>query len=371
VTSPEPEQERPPITLAEYEERARQVLPPMAFDYYAGGAEDEWTIRENRAAFSRYALRPRVLVDVSSRDPSTTVLGQEVSLPILVAPTALHVLAHPEGEVATARAATAAGTVMILSSLASRTLEEVAEVAAGAEGASRRRWFQLYVQRDRDFTAELVKRAETAGYSAIVLTADLPVVGARDRDIRNDFQLPGDVRYANMRVQRPPEGRGSGLAAFIGFQGDASLDWDDVPWLRSLTDLPFVLKGVVRAEDARRAVESGFQAVVVSNHGGRQLDGTVASMDALPEVVEAVGDRGEVLVDGGVRRGSDVLKALAVGARAVLVGRPILWGLAVDGEAGVRRVISLLGAELDIAMAIAGCATVADITSDLVARVGR
>jgi len=365
VTSPEPERERPPITLAEYEERARQVLPRMAFDYFAGGAEDEWTIRENRAAFSRYVLRPRVLVDVSSRSNATTVLGQVVSLPVLVAPTALHGLADPEGEVATARASAAVGSVLVLSTLSSRTIEEVAEAASGG-----RRWFQLYVQRDRDLTAELVKRADAAGYSAIMLTADLPVVGARDRDIRNDFQLPGDVRYVNMRVQRPPEGRGSGLAAFIGFQGDASLDWDDVPWLRSLTDLPFVLKGVVRAEDARRAVEAGFEGLVVSNHGGRQLDGTVASMDALPEVVEAVGGAVEVMVDGGVRRGSDVLKALAVGARAVLLGRPVLWGLAVGGEDGVRRVLSLLGAELDIAMAIAGCATVADITPDLVARVG-
>ncbi len=365
MTSPEPERERPPITLAEYEERARQVLPRMAFDYFAGGAEDEWTIRENRAAFSRYVLRPRVLVDVSSRSNATTVLGQVVSLPVLVAPTALHGLADPEGEVATARASAAVGSVLVLSTLSSRTIEEVAEAASGG-----RRWFQLYVQRDRDLTAELVKRADAAGYSAIMLTADLPVVGARDRDIRNDFQLPGDVRYVNMRVQRPPEGRGSGLAAFIGFQGDASLDWDDVPWLRSLTDLPFVLKGVVRAEDARRAVEAGFEGLVVSNHGGRQLDGTVASMDALPEVVEAVGGAVEVMVDGGVRRGSDVLKALAVGARAVLLGRPVLWGLAVGGEDGVRRVLSLLGAELDIAMAIAGCATVADITPDLVARVG-
>jgi 4-hydroxymandelate oxidase len=360
-----PSEDRPPVTLAEYEDRARAVLPRMAFDYFAGGAEDEWTVAENRAAFSRYVLRPRVLVDVSSRDPATTVLGQQVSLPVLVAPTALHALADPEGEVATARAAAAAGSVMILSSLASRTIEDVAEASGGG-----RRWFQLYVVRDRDLTAELVKRAGAAGYSAIVLTADLPVVGARDRDVRNDFQLPGDVRYSNMRVQRPPERRGSGLAALVRFQGDASLDWDDVPWLRSLTDLPFVLKGVVRADDARRAVDAGFEGVVVSNHGGRQLDGTVASMDALPEVVEAVGDAAEVLVDGGVRRGSDVLKALALGARAVLLGRPILWGLAVDGEAGGRRVLELLRAELDISMAIAGCRTVADVTPDLVARAG-
>jgi 4-hydroxymandelate oxidase len=363
VQGDEEMKQRPPITVGEYEDRARAILPQMAFDYYAGGAEDEWTVRENRAAFSRYVLRPRVLVDVSSRDLTTRILGQDVSLPVLVAPTALHALANPEGEVATARGAASAGTVMIQSSLSSRTIEDV----AAARG---QRWFQLYVQRDRDLTAELVKRAEAAGCSAIVLTADLPVVGARDRDIRNDFQLPGDVRYVNMQVQRPPEGRGSGLAAFVGFQGDASVAWGDVAWLRSLTDLPFLLKGVVRADDARRAVDAGFEGIVVSNHGGRQLDGAVPSMDSLPEVVDAVGDRTEILVDGGVRRGSDVLKALALGARAVLVGRPILWGLAVGGEVGVRHVLDLLRAELDIAMAIAGCRTVADITPDLVARRG-
>jgi 4-hydroxymandelate oxidase len=351
----------PPVTIGEYEERAREVLEPSAFDYYVGGAEDERTIADNRAAFGRWVLRPRVLVDVSERDLSTTVLGRPVALPVLAAPTALHALAHPEGEVATARGIAAAGTLLVLSSLASRTMEDVA--ATGVP-----RWFQLYVQRDRAVTEELVRRADAAGYGAIVLTADLPVVGARDRDTRNAFTIPEGIGYANLHVQRPPDTGESDLAAFIAFQGDAALDWDRVVELRSLTSLPFVLKGVLRGDDASRAADAGFEGVVVSNHGGRQLDGSIASMDALPEVVEAVDGRAEVYLDGGVRRGTDVLKALALGARAVLIGRPVLWGLAASGEEGVAHVLSLLQAELDAAMGIAGCPNVGEIDADLVRR---
>ena len=351
----------PPASIWEYEERARTVLTRMAFDYYAGGAEDERTLADNRAAFSRFVLRPRVLLDVARRDLSTTVLGTTVSMPVLVSPTALHAMAHPDGEVETARGAAAAGTVLTLSSLASRTLEDVAAVGGP-------RWFQLYVQRDRDVTAELVKRADAAGYSAIVLTADLPVVGARDRDVRNSFTIPPGMGYANLAVTRPPESQASDLAAFIAFQGDPSLNWSDVEWVRSLTDLPFLLKGVLTGEDARRAVDSGFEGIVVSNHGGRQLDGAIASLDALPEVVAAAAGRAEVLVDGGVRRGTDVLKALALGARAVMVGRPVLWGLAVAGAEGVRHVLDLIRKELDVAMAIAGCRSVAETGPALVRR---
>jgi 4-hydroxymandelate oxidase len=353
--------EERPVSVWEYEERARAVLPKMAFDYFAGGAEDERTIADNRAAFSRFVLRPRVLVDVGERDTATTVLGTPVSVPVLVSPTALHALAHPDGEVETARGVAAADTLMALSSLASRTLEEVAGVGIS-------RWYQLYVQRDRELTAELVKRAELAGYSAIMLTADLPVVGTRDRDARNWFTIPEGMGYSNLPVPRPPDGAGSDLAAFVGLQGDPSLNWNDVEWLRSLTDLPFLLKGVVTAEDAARSVDAGFEGIVVSNHGGRQLDGTIASLDALPEVVAAVRGRAEVFLDGGVRRGSDVLKALALGARATMVGRPVLWGLAVGGAEGVRHVLDLIRNELDVAMAIAGCRSVSEITSSLVRR---
>jgi 4-hydroxymandelate oxidase len=346
----------------DYEERAREVLPKQAYDYYAGGAEDEWTLRENREAFQRFVLRPRVLVNVSKRDISTTVLGQGVSMPVLIAPTALHRMADPEGEVATARAAAAFGTVMALSSLASRTIEDVARAGSGP------RWFQLYVMQDRGLTEELIERASRAGYGALVLTVDLPVLGWRDRDERNQFTLPEGIDYANLAVEQPAGMSGSDLAAFVKFQHAESLTWDDLEWIRSAWEGPIVLKGLLTAEDARLAVESGVEGVVVSNHGGRQLDGAVPSVEALPEIVEAVEERAEIFLDGGVRRGSDVLKALALGARAVLVGRPILWGLAVGGENGVRHVLELLAGELDTAMAIAGCPTIPDVTPELVAR---
>jgi isopentenyl diphosphate isomerase/L-lactate dehydrogenase-like FMN-dependent dehydrogenase len=351
------------VTVEDFHERARELLPKSVYDYYAGGAGDEWTLRENRAAFERFALLPRVLVDVSAVDLSTRVLGQQVSLPVLAAPTALHRMAHPEGEVATARACREAGTVMTLSTLASSTIEEVA--SAGGP-----RWFQLYVQEDRRRTEELVDRAHRAGYSALVLTVDLPVLGIRDRDERNSFAVPEGVEFANLaaQAQDASDTEGSELFEFVAHEHERTLDWGDLAWIRSLAPLPLVLKGVVAAEDARLAVEAGVDAIVVSNHGGRQLDGTLPSVEALPEIVDAVDGRLEVYLDGGVRRGTDVLKALALGARAVLVGRPLLWGLAVDGEAGVRRILDMLRLELENAMAIAGCGSIAEITPALVRR---
>ncbi len=356
--------ERPaPVSMDEYEERAREALPKMAFDYFAGGAGEEWTLEENRAAFGRWVLRPRVLVDVSERDTSTTVLGTQVRFPVLVAPTALQRMADREGEVATSRACAAAGTIMVLSTIASATIEEVAEAAPDAP-----RWFQLYVHRDRELTEHLVERAVAAGYGALMITGDTPVLGRRDRDSRNRFATPSGVGLSNVGARFLPEvGEGeSGLFAYVKSQQDPSVNWDDIAWLRSLCDLPIVLKGIVTAEDALLAADAGIDAVVVSNHGGRQLDGTIATLDALPEVVEAVGDRCEVYLDGGVRRGPDVLKAMALGARAVLVGRPVLWGLAVGGEEGARHVLHLLETDFDVAMAIAGCRTIGDIGPALV-----
>ncbi len=358
-----PEDDRPaPVSVDEYEELARERLGRMAFDYYAGGAGEEWTLRENRAAFHRWVLRPRVLIDVSERDTSTTVLGTAVAFPVLVAPTALMRMADREGEVAAARAAAAEGSVMVLSTIASATIEEVAEAAPEAP-----RWFQLYVHRDRGLTQHLVERAVAAGYRALMVTVDAPLLGLRDRDSRNRFATPPGVGLSNVGARFLPEvGEGeSALFAYVRSQQDPGVTWDDIGWLRSLCDLPIVLKGIVTAEDAALAADAGADGIVVSNHGGRQLDGTIATLDALPEVVEASG-RCEVYLDGGVRRGSDVLKALALGARAVLVGRPVLWGLAVGGEAGARHVLHLLRQDLDIAMAIAGCRTVDEITPALV-----
>jgi 4-hydroxymandelate oxidase len=303
-----------------------------------------------------------VLVDVADRDTSTTVLGTPVAFPILVAPTAMQRMAHREGELATSRACAEAGTVMVLSTIASSTIEDVAAAAPEAP-----RWFQLYVHRDRGLTAELVERAVVAGYRALVLTVDTPVLGIRDRDSRNRFSAPPGVGLSNVGARFLPEvGPGdSGLAAYVRAQQDPAVTWKDVEWLRSLSDLPIVLKGILTAEDAALAAEAEVDGVAVSNHGGRQLDGTIAALDALPEVVDASGPC-EVYVDGGVRRGSDVLKALALGARAVMVGRPVLWGLAAEGVAGVRRVLRLLAQDLDVCMAIAGCRSVDDITPDLV-----
>ena len=353
------------INLQDMEEAARKCLPPMIFGYYASGADDEIMLRENRASYGRIALRPRVLAGVGERDLSTTVLGVSLPVPILIAPMAFQRLAHPDGELATARAASRAGWGMILSTLSTSPVEEV----RGATTAPL--WFQLYVFRDREMTRALVERAERAGCSALVLTVDTPVLGRRERDVRNHFHLPAHVSIAHTMpggMQKLPElDNDSGLAAHAHRMLDSSLTWSDVAWLRSLTRLPVLLKGIVRADDARLAVENGAAGIIVSNHGGRQLDTTVAAIRALPDIADAVAGRAAILLDGGIRRGTDVIKALALGARAVLLGRPVLWGLAIDGEMGVTRVLEMLQAELDLAMALCGCRSIGDLDGDLVA----
>ncbi|MBD1879935.1 alpha-hydroxy acid oxidase [Coleofasciculus sp. FACHB-T130] len=356
-----------PINLFEYERLANQHLSQMALDYYASGAWDEITLRDNRAAFERYKLRPRMLVDVSQRDLSTTMLGQSLQLPILIAPMAFQCLAHPDGEIATAKTAAKMGTAMVLSTLATKSIEEVASVANQTP-----QWFQLYVHRDRALTRALVERAYAAGFQALCLTVDAPLLGKRERDTRNQFVLPSGMELANLATltdleisYKPGE---SGLFAYFLEQLNPALTWKDLEWVQSLSPLPLVVKGILRGDDALRAVEHGAKAVIVSNHGGRQLDGAIATIDALSEVVAAVGDTAEVLVDGGIRRGTDVLKALALGAKAVLLGRPVLWGLAVGGEAGVGHVLELLRDELDLAIALSGCAKLQDIDSSLVLR---
>lgn len=354
-----------PVNLADYETLARERLDPGAWGYVAGGADDEITLAENLAAFRRLRLLPRVLVDVSRVETATTLLGERLSVPVLLAPTAFQTLAHPDGELATARAASAAGTISVVSTLSSYPLEEVARAGAGPK------WFQLYCYRDRQVTRRLVQRAEAAGYRAICLTVDLPKVGHRERDLRNRFVLPPGVRPRNFAEFVDLEG-GSQQAFFEYIQSlvDPSLTWEAVDWLREQTRLPILLKGILRPDDAERAVEHGASGVIVSNHGGRQLDGVPATIEALPAVAEAVGKRVPVLMDGGIRRGTDVLKAIALGARAVLIGRPYVWGLAVEGEAGVRNVLDLLRAELELALALAGCPSPAQVGKDLMARAG-
>jgi isopentenyl diphosphate isomerase/L-lactate dehydrogenase-like FMN-dependent dehydrogenase len=330
-----------PVNVWDLERIAEERLDANAFAYFAGGAGDEVTLRENLAAFERRKLRPRVLVDVSTMTTATTVLGTDIALPVVIAPVALQRMAHPDGELATARAAAAGGTIMCLSSAATASPAEV--VAAAPES---RRWFQVYVWKPRSLTEAAIAEAVEHDYSALVLTVDVPYIGRRERDIRIDFKVP-----EHLTVQGDLFGGGF----------DAGLSWRDLEWLAGY-GLPVVVKGLLTAEDARLACEHGAAAVVVSNHGGRQLDGVSASLDALEEVVAAVDGRAEVLLDGGVRRGTDVLKALALGARAVLIGRAMVWGLAVAGEEGVADVLRMFRDEIELGLALLGCASPADVS---------
>jgi len=354
-----------PVNLFEFEGVAKGKLRPEAYDYYAGGANDGITLHENRSAYERLRLRYRVMRDVSSRDCSVEVLGQRIAFPVMVAPTAFHKLACGAGECATARAAGRAGTIMVMSTLSNTLIEDVAAAATGPL------WFQLYIYRDRGATLDLVRRAEAAGFQALVLTVDAQVWGRREADVRNGFKLPDGLTVVNLaehaKAAFPGGVSGSGLAAYVAQMLDASLTWDDLGWLRSQTKLPVLVKGIVSGDDAGLAIQHGAAGVVVSNHGGRQLDTAVATIDALPGVVDAVAGRGPVLVDGGVRRGTDVVKAVALGATAVFVGRPVLWGLAADGENGALSVLEMLAAEFDLAMALCGARNVAEIRRDLVA----
>ena len=353
---------KPLLNVADYARAARDKMPQNAFDYYEGGALDEITLRENTDSWARLKLYYRVLAGVAPRDLRTTLLGQPVSMPIVIAPTAFHKLACPAGEIATARAAKAAGTLFILSSLSNTAMESVFAQAASP------RWFQLYVYKDREITRALLRRAEAAGAEAIVLTVDAPGLGTRERDARNSFHLPDGLVVENLSPLGKgdfPKVQGSGLAAYVQANFKQDLGFDDLDWLCGATRLPVVVKGVCRGDDARRAAEHGAKAVVVSNHGGRQLDTAPATSEVLPYVVEAIGDRCEIYVDGGIRRGSDVLKAVALGARAVLVGRPILWGLVVAGEEGALHILQILRRELDEAMLLCGCARLGEIDGTL------
>jgi isopentenyl diphosphate isomerase/L-lactate dehydrogenase-like FMN-dependent dehydrogenase len=341
------------LNVADFEREAERRLDPGAFGYFAGGAGDETTLRANADAFARRTLRPRVLVDVSGVTTEATVLGRSVSMPLLVAPTAFQRLAHPDGELATAGAAAAIGTVMCQSTLSSVA---PAEVAAAAPGA--RLWFQLYWSTDRGFTRDLLTAVAEAGFEAVVLTVDFPAAGRRERDLRTAFALPPNLPSPNIPGGLARENFHAALGKIV----DTSLTWRDLEWLRETAPLPLLLKGVLTAEDALLAVEHGANGVIVSNHGGRQLDGVAASLDALPQVVDAAGERAEILLDGGIRRGSDVLKALALGARAVLAGRAIVWGLAVGGEDGVRRVLELLREEIALGLTQLGCRSPSEVT---------
>ena len=357
-----------PPSPDDWEARARETLTAHAYDYFAGGAGDEVTLRANRSAWTEMFLRPRVLVDVSEVDPSVELLGTRLPHPVVLAPTAFQRLAHPDGEIATARAAAATGSLLVASSLSTVTIEEIGAAATGPL------WLQLYVFKDRGISADLVQRGRAAGCRAVCRTVSVPVQGNRERDARNGFKLPEGLDMANFRglvQERMPDRRGteptSGLDRLVSEQFDASLTWDAVDWLRGIAGMPVVLKGIMTREDARLAVQHGVSAVVVSNHGGRQLEGAWPTSRALRDVVEGVEGKIPVRVDGGIRRGGDVLREIALGATAVQIGRPYLWGLAAGGQRGVERVVELLVSDLKRAMALTGCPSLRDVDPGLLA----
>lgn len=352
-----------PINIYEYESLAKERLPQAEYDFIAGGATDEITLRRTRAVFDAIMLRPRMLVDISQPDLSTTVLDHAVAFPILVDPAGGHGRAHAEGELATVRAAGAMGTLMVLSSGSTYRLEEVAQAATGPI------WFQQYLYKDRDLTQRMAHRAQEAGFSGLCLTLDSTVRAKRERNIRNVYSSPPSPNYAGLEVQEYGWNLSSDAPRGVNTLIDRAASWPYVSWLAAHTPLPLVVKGIMTAEDARLCADHGVRGIIVSNHGARQLDTTFASIEVLPEVVDAVAGRCEVYLDGGIRRGTDVLKALALGARAVFIGRPLFWGLAVDGEAGVKSILQMLRDELETAMGMCGRPTMASIDRSLLGTV--
>ncbi|XP_060205967.1 peroxisomal (S)-2-hydroxyacid oxidase GLO4-like isoform X1 [Lycium barbarum] len=353
-----------PVNVNEFQELAREALPKMYYDFFAGGAEDQCTLKENIEAFHRITIRPRILVDVSRINMSTVILGHKTSAPIIVAPTSSHQLAHPQGEVATARGAAACNVIMGMSFTSTCTIEEVASSCNAV------RFFQTYVYKRRDITELMVHRAESNGFRAIILTGDTPRLGRREADVKNKMISPRLRNFEGLISTEVVSDKGSNLAAYAAGTLDPSLCWkshspktsQDIAWLKSITKLPILIKGVLTGEDAIKAIEAGVVGIIVSNHGARQLDYTPATISVLEEVVQAVQGKVPVLLDGGIRRGTDIFKALALGAKAVLIGRPVIYGLAAKGESGVKQVIEMLKSELELTMALAGCCTVDDIT---------
>ena len=351
------------LNIFDLERLAKERLPVLAYDYYRSGAWDETTLKANRESFEKLKIHYKILVDVEKRDLSTTIFGQHIDFPILVAPTAFHKLAHPDGELATGRAALKSKTIMTLSSLSTTTIEEV------AEATNKTFWFQLYINKQREYTRDLVARAESAGAKALVVTVDTPLWGRRERDVRNGFHLPPGLSAINL-VKYQQDGlakgqTGAGLGQSFSWVLDATLQWKDLEWLATITKLPIIIKGVCRVDDAIKATEHGIKGILVSNHGGRQMDSAPATIDVLPAIVDAVGNHATVLMDGGIRRGTDAMKALAQGAKAVLVGRPVLWGLAAGGQQGVEKALSMLREELDLGMALSGCRNLKELNRSL------
>lgn len=355
-----PQIEGDPVCLTDFEPLAKKKMPAMGWEYVSAGAGDEQTVRWNCEAYQRIRLKPRVLVDVSQLDTRVTLFGQEHAFPILLAPTAAHKLTHPEGELATVRGAAAAGATMVVSSFASIKLEDVAGAAKGPL------WFQLYAQTDHGFTRELVQRAEAAGYRALCLTVDTPSTGARNREARSNVKLPPFPNLQGLPGYNSATGQQTGASRIFQSVLDPALSWKDIDWLRSFAKIPLLVKGVLNPDDADRAVKTGVSGIMVSNHGGRNLDTVPATIDALPLVAEKVAGRVPVFVDGGIRRGTDVLKALALGANAVLIGRPYLYGLGAAGADGVSKVLDILQREFQMAMMLTGRPNITSIDRSVI-----
>ncbi|UJR11252.1 hypothetical protein I4U23_015434 [Adineta vaga] len=360
------------LNIEDYHQRAKEKLSQMAYDYYYTGSDDQLTLTDNQKAFRRIQLRPKVLIDVSKHTTTDSISSETqilnstatLSFPCIIAPTALHRLAHNEhGELATVRAAVACSTIMCVSTISSIRMELIADehrrqIREYFPQSHSQLWYQLYVFKDRQITQKLIERAERSGYKALVLTVDTCVIGNRESSVHNKFSLPDGIRAENLIDEQDESTK-----KYQELPRDTSLSWKDLDWIRSITSLPIILKGILHPDDACQAVKYGVQAIIVSNHGGRQLDTSVNTMDALSDIINALGHHShlDVYVDGGIRRGTDILKAIALGAKAVLIGRPILWGLAVDGEQGVKNVLNILKKEFRLAMMLCGCETIADI----------
>ncbi|PVU98617.1 hypothetical protein BB559_001453 [Furculomyces boomerangus] len=363
-------------SLSDIEKSAFQKLDKNALDYYSSGAQDEITHYDNKKAFDRYQIRPRFLRDVSKVDMSTEIFGEKFSSPIFVAASGMQKMAHPIGEVGSARSACKHGVCYSLSTVSTTSLEEVSESVQSlvAEGHKSVRWFQLYVYKEKERTIALIRRAEKAGFTAILITVDTPFLGRRLANIRNAFKMPKHLKLANFETEEDENdekefGGSDGsywLPKYVTSQIDPGLSWEDVKWIKSQTHLPVLVKGVLTHEDAKIALDSGIDGIIVSNHGGRQLDSVSATIDALAEVVSGCENKIPVLLDGGVMRGTDVFKAIALGAKAVFVGRPVLWSLAHDGENGVDLMLDILSEEFRMAMALSGCTSIKDINRNYI-----
>lgn len=361
-----------PVPLDELEAKAKEMLEPRAYDYVAGGAGGELTMRANREAFYRWRIVPRMLRDVSERDMRVELLGAKLPAPVIFGPVGVQGIIHADAELGTARAAASLGLPFVLSTVCSRTMEQVAEAAGAGQ-----RWFQLYWGKNPELTTSLLARAEKAGYSALVVTLDTSMLGWRERDLERGY-LPflfaegvanyfTDPVFRGLLKQPPEENPADAVRLWAGLFSNTKLTWNDLAWLLKNTKMPIILKGILHADDAKRALDAGMDAVIVSNHGGRQVDGGIAALDALPAVAKAVGEQLPVLFDSGIRRGADIMKALALGARAVLIGRIYIWGLAVAGEAGVRDAVQNLMADFDLSMALSGFTSPKELTAEILA----